>query len=81
MFSALGTNCQYSGNIKNETSLSSGMLFRIKHLNTGRLVVMQDLEYKLIYLKSVGLSEHVNANIKKSVKQGKEVCTIECGEE
>ena len=57
------------------------MLFRLRHLNTGRLVVMQDLTYKLIYLKSIGLSDHLNVNFTKSVKLSKEVCTIECDEE
>ena len=34
------------------------MLFRLRHLNTGRLVVMQEFIYKGQQIKSVGLSDH-----------------------
>jgi hypothetical protein len=41
VYNANGSHCTYSGNISNEATKSEGgMLFRLRHLNTGRLMVM-----------------------------------------
>ena len=34
------------------------MLFRLRHLNTGRLVVQQEIEYNGNTIRTIGLSEH-----------------------
>ena len=60
----IGQYAQYSGIISNPvTALHGGMHFRLRHLNTGRLVVMQQFlpanpELKGTSVKTVGLSEH-----------------------
>jgi hypothetical protein len=63
VFNANGATCTYSGNISNEqTKLEGGMIFRLRHLNTGRLVVMQELakgKTEKINIMSVGLSDHL----------------------
>ena len=41
----LGANAAYSGNTSNESSSHGGMVYRLRHLNTGRLVVMQEIDY------------------------------------
>ena len=54
-------------------------MFRLRHLNTGRLVVMQNIfpdnpEFEGKPLKTVGLSEHYptdTAKIAKDEKSGK----------
>ena len=63
MDEGLGKTCQYSGNSSNETANSGGMLFRLRHLNTGRLVIMQEIQYDQELLLSLGLSEHLPMNI------------------
>jgi hypothetical protein len=68
----VGQYAQYSGNISNQvTQTSGGMLFRLRHLNTGRLVVIQDYpggENGEI-IKTVGLSEHFPMNARKKDKE------------
>jgi hypothetical protein len=61
--SALGRICQYSGNSSNETAKAGGMHFRLRHLNTGRLVVMQEIEHSGQKMLTVGLSEHLGVDI------------------
>jgi len=62
--SSLGKITQYSGNSSNDSSKKGGMHFRLRHMNTGRLVVMQEL--KLENEKkcfTIGLSEHLSVTI------------------
>ena len=40
------------------TAYQGGMLFRLRHLNTGRLVVQQEIEYNGNTIRTIGLSEH-----------------------
>jgi hypothetical protein len=42
--SGLGKRAEYSGNSSDSSSLSGGMHFRLRHLNTGRLIVMQEVD-------------------------------------
>lgn len=41
--SGLGKRTEYSGNSSDASALSGGMLFRLRHLNTGRLVMNQQI--------------------------------------
>lgn len=43
--------------------MEGGMHFRLRHLNTGRLIVMQELYNKQNKILTVGLSEHVGVDI------------------
>jgi len=83
-FSTLGQSCLYSGNISNESSHVGGMNFRLRHLNTGRLVVMQELAHESQTYKTVGLSEHLPMEIttnpaSKSVS--KQLVSLVCPDE
>jgi len=40
------------------SATQGGMLFRLRHLNTGRLVVTQDFTHLGKTIKTVGLAEH-----------------------
>jgi|688.fasta_scaffold245369_1 hypothetical protein len=40
------------------------MIFRLRHLNSGRLVVLQDLNLGKTVLNSVGLADHLKMDIK-----------------
>lgn len=77
--SYLGRKTQYSGNSSNETAKSGGMHFRLRHLNTGRLVVMKPTN-ELPGGKqgfTVGLSEHLKMDIRGvKDKDGKEKCQL-----
>ena len=78
MDSSLGKYTQYSGNSSNETAKSGGMYFRLRHLNTGRLVVMQEIPYEQETLNSVGLSEHLGVSINSTTVRGKVKCMLTC---
>lgn len=79
MDSSLGKIAQYSGNSSNETAKSGGMYFRLRHLNTGRLVVMQEIPYDQdTILTSVGLSEHLGVSINSNTVRGKVRCVLTC---
>ena len=73
----LGQYAQYSGAISNPiTASQGGMLFRLRHLNTGRLVVMQhfttdETEGESKTIRTVGLSEHFPADTSKKVEDEK----------
>lgn len=54
------------------------MYFRLRHLNTGRLVVMQHIPYADEELVSVGLSEHLGVSIKGDLVRGKVRCVLTC---
>ena len=61
----LGQFAQYSGNISNPvTCRSGGMHYRLRHLNTGRLVVFQEFEHLGQKLRTVGLTEHYPKTVK-----------------
>lgn len=64
-----GRNCEYSGNISNEGphSNQSGMMFRLRHLNTGRLVHVQELTYENRLIRTTGLQEHLEVEFIKIV--------------
>jgi hypothetical protein len=81
MDSSLGKIAQYSGNSSNETAKSGGMYFRLRHLNTGRLVVMQEIPYEDENLTSVGLSEHLGISINSNPVRGKVRCMLTCTDE
>lgn len=81
MDSSLGKIAQYSGNSSNETAKSGGMYFRLRHLNTGRLVVMQEIPYEEENLISVGLSEHLGISIDSNLVRGKVRCVLTCTDE
>ena len=54
-----GQYAQYSGNMSNPvSSMFGGMAFRLRHLNTGRLVVSQDFQHLGTTVKTVGLCRH-----------------------
>ena len=79
----IGQYAQYSGIISNPvTALYGGMHFRLRHLNTGRLVVMQQFfpanpELKGTSVKTVGLSEHYPNDIaQKRRENGKDKVTM-----
>lgn len=78
MDSSLGKIAQYSGNSSNETAKSGGMYFRLRHLNTGRLAVMQEIPWADETLISAGLSEHVGISINSNTSRGKVRCTLTC---
>ena len=40
------------------------MIFRLRHLNSGRLVVLQDLNLGKTVLNSVGLADHLKMDFK-----------------
>ena len=40
-------------------SKSLNQIFRLRHLNTGRLIVLQEIEYKGKMLKTLGLAMHL----------------------
>lgn len=67
----LGQTAQYS-KISASSGKQSGMIFRLRHLNTGRLVVMSETDRDVIdehgkstrvKMKSIGLSEHLQVDI------------------
>jgi len=78
MDSSLGKIAQYSGNCSNETAKSGGMYFRLRHLNTGRLVVMQEIPYESEVITSVGLSGHLGVKIDSNLIRGKVRCVLSC---
>lgn len=78
MDSSLGKIAQYSGNSSNETAKSGGMYFRLRHMNTGRLVVMQEIPYENETITSVGLSEHLGVSIDSNLARGKVRCVLTC---
>ena len=57
-----------------------GMLFRLRHLNSGRLLVMQELEVGGgVKIKSTGLAAHLDVNISyKTGLKGREKVVMEC---
>jgi len=54
------------------------MLFRLRHLNTGRLVVMQEFEVKGDMIKSTGLSEHLDVKIEYNEDGLRQKVHIDC---
>lgn len=57
------------------------MYFRLRHLNTGRLVVMQEIPYEDITLTSVGLSGHLEVSINSNTVRGKVKCVLTCADD
>lgn len=76
--SGLGQSCQYSGNCSNESALRGGMHFRLRHLNTGRLVVMQEMVQIENTILTVGLSEHIGIDIAVNKSGNGSKCIITC---
>ena len=67
-----GQYAQYSGNISNPMSATSGgMLFRLRHLNTGRLVVAQEVTFHGKSIKTVGLEQHYPVTVTVKREEGK----------
>lgn len=81
MDSGLGQKCQYSGNSSNDSALSGGMHFRLRHLNTGRLIVMQDVINGTHKLLTLGLSEHLAVDITVQAKGLNSKCVLTCTSE
>lgn len=70
----IGQNAQYSGNISGGgASSKGGMLFRLRHLNSGRLLVMQELDIdENTRIKSTGLAEHLDVTVSYKQDKGRE---------
>ncbi len=56
--------------------MEGGMHFRLRHLNTGRLIVMQDLYVKSKQILTVGLSEHIGVDIAVHASGFGSKCTL-----
>ena len=54
------------------------MHFRLRHLNTGRLVVMQEMIQKDNKILTVGLSEHLGINIVVNKSGNGTKCSLTC---
>lgn len=54
------------------------MHFRLRHLNTGRLIVMQEVEKEGHTILTLGLSEHLGVNIKKEEHGNYSKCMLTC---
>jgi hypothetical protein len=69
-----------------------GMIFRLRHLNTGRLVVMQEIDqeglkssknHQTEKIKTIGLSDHLAKHVTVSVskkKNGHQQVNMECNQ-
>ena len=53
------------------SSIMGGMAFRLRHLNTGRLVVAQEFYHKGKTIKTVGLCEHYPVTVEVTHQEGK----------
>lgn len=53
------------------SAMHGGMLFRLRHLNTGRLVVQQDFSFGGQTIKTVGLTEHYPHSVEVKHEEGK----------
>jgi hypothetical protein len=49
------------------------MLFRLRHLNTGRLVIDQEIEYEGEKILTLGLSNHLDLKADKTSQDGIEL--------
>lgn len=79
VYASNGMNCSYSGNISNEqTKTHGGMQFRLRHLNTGRLVVKKDMEINKISIMSIALSSHLPVDLNPVEKGIKKIVSIKC---
>ena len=68
----VGRYAEYSGNISNPMSaMFGGMLFRLRHLNSGRLVVAQEFTSNGQTIKTVGLAAHYPVTVQVKREEGR----------
>jgi hypothetical protein len=91
METGIGCRTEYSGTSSDRTALSGGMHFRLRHLNTGRLIVSQSITREefskednkkvTVNLLTLGLSEHLGINIEvESRNQNSSKATLKCAD-